>query len=122
MGKEEAAADFTVIITDKFVRVEYPGSYLRQVSWSDIQMIKLVTTDEGAFELDFWLVLLGKKGRCSIPLGAEGYEEVYDIVSAYKGFDVEVVKEAKTCLENEEFLVWAKKSRKEEPGKMYHPA
>jgi hypothetical protein len=112
-----AEAQFKVIITDKYVKVEHPGSYLRQVSWNDIRMIKVVTTDEGPHDPDFWLALLGKKGRCAIPLGARGYKKVYSIVSKYEGFDFGAVKEAMTCVDNEEFVVWEKSAGKRKGAK-----
>jgi hypothetical protein len=116
---KNAALEFTVIITDKFIKVEHPGSYIRQVSWKDIQTIKLVTTDEGPHDLDMWLALLGKKGRCVIPLGAKGYNKVYRMVSKYKGFDFGNAKEAMTCLDNEEFVLWTKKHAKRKPVKLF---
>jgi hypothetical protein len=112
---KDAAAEFTVIITEKIVKVVHPGSYLRQVSWKDIQTIKLITTDEGPHDLDMWLALLGKRGRCVIPLGAKGYNKVYRMVSKYKGFDFEHAKQAMTCLDNEEFVLWTKKHAKRKP-------
>jgi hypothetical protein len=114
---KKPANEFKVIITEKFVKVEHPGSYLRQVSWTDIQTIKAVTTDEGPHELDFWLALIGKRGRCVIPLGARGYNKVYRIVSKYRGFDFENAKAAMTCLDNEEFVLWTKKHARRKPVK-----
>ncbi|MFL9483394.1 hypothetical protein ACI6Q2_11500 [Chitinophagaceae bacterium LWZ2-11] len=96
--------DYKVTITDEFVTVEYPET--EQVMWEDIQEIKLINTDAGPWQIDIWLSLSGKEGKCLIPMEAKGYDEVYEIVSKYEGFNFENVGRSMTCTDNAEFLLW----------------
>lgn len=52
-------------------------------------MIKILNTDQGPWLPDVWLVLIGKDDGCMIPYGAKGFDEIYDIVSKYNGFNFE---------------------------------
>jgi hypothetical protein len=100
--------DFKVTITDIFVRVEHPERKTEQVLWENIEQIKLINTDEGPWMPDVWLALLGKEDGCLIPQGAKGFEEVYDIVSKYDGFNFENAIKSMSCADNAEFQLWTK--------------
>ena len=101
--------DYTVTITDKFIRVEHPRRKTEQVLWENIQQIKLINTDQGPWSRDVWLALLGNEDGCLIPQGAKGYNEVYDIVSKYEGFNFDNVIKSMACACNNEFDLWTKK-------------
>ena len=88
MNPEEA---YTVTITETYIRVEHPEKKSGQVRWDNISEIKLINTDEGPWLPDVWLALSDNEGACLIPQSAKGYDEVYDIVSKYEGFDFENV-------------------------------
>jgi hypothetical protein len=103
--------DFTVTITDIFIRVEHPERKTEQVAWAGIELIKLINTDEGPLLPDIWLTLLGHNEGCSIPQGAKGYDEVYDIVSKYEGFSFDNVIKSMTCTDNAEFELWRKENK-----------
>ena len=96
-------------ITDKFIRVEHPRRKTEQVLWENIQQIKLINTDQGPWSPDVWLALLGNEDGCLIPQGAKGYNEVYDIVSKYEGFNFDNVIKSMACACNNEFDLWTKK-------------
>ncbi len=98
--------DFIVTITDEFVKVEHPDLKISQIHWSNIEHIKLVNTDDGPFLPDVWLMLIGENEQCIIPQGAKGYNEVYDIVTKYDGFDFENVIKSMLCTDNAEFDLW----------------
>ena len=99
---------YTVTITAEYVRVEHPKLKTEQIAWTDIEIIKLINTDEGPFAPDIWLTLIGKSSGCMIPQGAKGYEEVYEIVSKYENFDFQKVGESMTCTDNRDFILWEK--------------
>ncbi|MEO6254913.1 MAG: hypothetical protein ABIO79_16500 [Ferruginibacter sp.] len=101
--------DYVVTITGTNIRVEHPERETEQVMWDNIQEIKLINTDEGPWLPDVWLALIGKEDGCIIPLGTKGYNEVYDIVSKYEGFNFENVTNSMRCTDNAEFPLWAKK-------------
>ena len=112
-GKPKQPEDyFLVSITDVMVGVEHPQRKKEEVKWADIETIKIITTDQGPSHPDVWLALLGSETGCLIPQGSKGYDEIYDRVSAYEGFDFENVIKAMGCTDNQEFLVWAKNKTK----------
>lgn len=96
-------------ITDEYIKVTHPGQPEEKINWSEIEEIKLINTDEGPFLPDVWMVLIGSDKGCSIPQGSKGWDDVYDIVSKYKGFDFDNVIKSATCTDNAEFSVWSKK-------------
>jgi hypothetical protein len=99
---------FKVTITDEGVVVEHPKRKTEQIKWANITSIRIMTTDQGPFQPDVWLALLGSDSGCLIPQGAKGYEEVYNIVSKYDRFDFENVIKAMSSSDNQEFLVWTR--------------
>ena len=101
--------DYIVTITEKDIKVEHPERKTEQISWEDIQSIKLINTDDGPWLPDVWLALLGNGTGCLIPRGAKGFDEVYDIVSKYDGFNFENFIKSMSCSDNAEFDLWAKK-------------
>lgn len=98
--------DFTVTITDSFVRVEHPNRKTEEIFWEDINEIKFINTDGGPFTIDIWLALIGNNSGCLIPQGTQGCKKVYDIVSKYDGFDFENVIKSMSSANNEQFLLW----------------
>jgi hypothetical protein len=99
---------FTVTITDELVKVEHPKRKTEQIKWADIDNIKIITTDQGPFQPDVWIALLGSETGCLIPQGAKGHDEVYNIVSKYERFNFENVIKAMSSTDNQEFLVWTR--------------
>lgn len=102
-------SEFVVTVTSDFVRVEHPSITTQNIFWSDLNEVSIITTDEGPLNPDVWLVLKGDVGGCRIPQGCTGYDSVYDIVSAYDGFDFDEVIKAMTSTDNNEFLLWQRK-------------
>ena len=100
---------YITTVTDKYVRVEHPRREPEEIQWQEINEIRLVITDEGPFAPDIWLLLIGEINGCSIPHGSKGFDQVYDIVSKYDGFDFEKVGKSMTTAENEQFLLWTRK-------------
>jgi hypothetical protein len=106
--RKQPEDDFIVTITDASVKVEYPAWPTEEIPWNDIQTIKLINTDAGPVLPDIWLVLASDKGKCIIPHGSKGFDEVYERVSKYEGFDFENFGKSMTCTDNAEFILWLK--------------
>ena len=70
--------------------------------------VLLMNTDRGPWQPDVWLTLIDKNGRCLIPQDAKGFDEVYDIVSKYDGFNFENAGKSISCTDNAVFLLWQK--------------
>jgi hypothetical protein len=101
-------SEYNVTITDDFVRVEHPSESTVNIFWRDLQEITIVTTDEGPFNADVWLVLKGAAGMIRIPQGNPGYDTVYERVSTLDGFNFQGVIDAMMSTENNEFVLWKK--------------
>lgn len=107
-NKSQPEDEFTVTISDESITVEHLKRKTEKVEWSNIREIKLINTDSGPWLPDVWLALIGDNDGCLIPQGAKGYDEVYEIVSKYEGFDFENVIKSMSCTENAEFKLWNK--------------
>jgi len=52
---------------------------------------------------------LSEEDSCLIPQGAKGFDNVYDAVSKYNGFNFENFIKSMSCTDNAEFDLWTKK-------------
>lgn len=97
---------YIVTITDDIVSVYHPKSSNELVRWKDIHTVLLINTDEGPWLPDVWLTPIDDNGKCMIPQGAKGFDQVYDIVSKFDGFDFESAIKSMSCTDNARFLLW----------------
>ena len=95
-------------ITNSYVKVTHPERKDESINWNEIEEIPLINTDEGPFLPDVWLLLKGNGKGCRIPQGSEGWNQVYNIVSKYDGFNFENVISSASCTDNKVFNVWRK--------------
>jgi hypothetical protein len=101
---------YTVTITDELVKVEHPKREVESILWNDIHTILLVNTNEGPLLPDVWLTLVGDNSGCTIPQGSKGFEDVYEIISKYDGFNFDNFIKSMSCTDNKEFLLWTNNS------------
>ena len=106
--KNQPEEEFKVTITKESIIVEHPKRSTEKVEWNNIKKIMLINTDSGPWLPDVWLALIGDHDGCLIPQGAEGYDEVYEVVSKYEGFNFENVIKSMACTTNAEFKLWNK--------------
>ena len=105
-SQKQAEDYYETEITDSYVKVTHPNRKEEQISWIEVEEIKLINTDEGPFLPDVWMLLIGNGKSCSIPQGSEGWNKVYNIVSKYEGFNFENVIKSASCTDNEIFELW----------------
>ena len=103
--------EFMVTLNDLFVQVSYPEGKINKIYWNDIMEIKLINTIAGPVLPDIWLVLIGKEEVCIIPHGARRFNEVYEVISKYDGFNFDNFGNSMTCTDNAEFRLWTKNIR-----------
>lgn len=109
--KRKEPEDYYVVKLDEFkVSVEHKKFGREEVYFENLTEINLINTDEGPWLPDIWLDLVSVDSKCRIPQGAHGYEEVFDKVSKYDGFDFGNVIKSNTCTDNRTFNLWNKKS------------
>ena len=107
-NRRQPEDDFKITISNTSIKVEHPRRKTEEVRIAGIVEIKLINTDTGPAALDLWLALIGEGDGCLIPHGAEGFEEVFDIITAFEGFNLENFIAAMACTENAEFELWKK--------------
>jgi hypothetical protein len=69
--KPEPEELYQVTLTDESVTVKHPASAAQTILWKDIEVIKLINTDEGPALPDVWLTLIGANNHCMIPPGVQ---------------------------------------------------
>ncbi|WP_375580333.1 hypothetical protein ABWH96_04660 [Marivirga tractuosa] len=104
--KKQPEDYYDIAVTQEYIKVEHPERKTGQINWNDIDEIVVVTTDEGPFLPDFWLVLLGKDNSCSLPQGAPKYDEVFEIISMYEGFNFDEYIKSVSSVEKARFELW----------------
>jgi hypothetical protein len=106
--KPQPEDQYIVTITEETVSVYHPKWSNELVHWKNIHTALLINTDKGPWLPDVWLTLIDDNGKCMIPQGAIGFEQVYDIVSKFDGFDFENALKSMSCTDNAEFLLWTR--------------
>jgi hypothetical protein len=104
--KSQPEDSYIVTITSESLSVDHPKWPMGSVNWRDVHTVLLINTDKGPWLPDVWLTLIGNNEKCMIPQGAAGFEEVYDIVAKYDGFNFENAIKSMSCTDNAEFLLW----------------
>lgn len=106
--RTEPEDKFKVSVTSQFIQVEHPQRPTEKIEWEAILEIRMINTDQGPWLPDVWLGLFGRNTKCLIPHGAKGYDEIFEIVLKYNGFDFEAYFNSMTCADNKQFILWQK--------------
>lgn len=80
------------------------------VLWSELTEVDIVTTDGGPFTDDLVWVLLGERGGCLVPSGAQGASELLARLQQLPNFDNMAVIAAMGSTDNARFLVWQRQA------------
>lgn len=107
-SKKQPEDYYEITISKEYVKVEHPNRKTEQIKWNDIEEIAIITTDEGPFLPDVWLILTGKTKGCSLPLGAPKFDDVYNAISKFEGFNFEEFIKSMGSAENKRFELWKK--------------
>lgn len=71
-------SEFRVVITTEEVACEHPKRKREAIRWTEIVRVWYVTTSQGPWLPDEWLLFEGKVGGCSVPTEAQGFERIWD--------------------------------------------
>lgn len=85
------------------------GMMRDEIALDQISEIAVVTTDEGPFVDDVFVVLKGAQNEITIPQEAENFEALFDVFKKFEGFNYEEFIEAMSSTENAECVCWQKK-------------
>jgi len=79
---------YKLVITEEEIVCEHPMRKRESIRWADVDRIWYITTSDGPFAPDEWLVLDGAKGGCSFPTEADGFKQIWDeLKRRFDGFD-----------------------------------
>lgn len=78
----------------------------QSVRWEDLQEVGILTTDQGPGVEDVYWILLGTEGRCTVPGGAEGMNEMLIRLQQLPGFNNGAVIQAMGSTTNNKFVCW----------------
>jgi hypothetical protein len=97
---------YVVRLSESGVSCTNPEGATESVTWADLRQVEIVTTDQGPFFPDVFLVLHGSKADCVVPQGATGDRELFERLQQLPSFRNEVVIEAMSSTDNRRFLCW----------------
>ena len=99
-------SEWIVTMTNEGVSCTRPDGRVESVKWSDLNLVAIVTTDDGPFSPDVFLLLTGEESGCAIPLGGSGADELLKKLQALPGFDNSAVIKAMCSTDNNRFICW----------------
>lgn len=93
---------------DDGVSLERSGRALGTVAWRDLVAVEFVTTDEGPFSEDVFLVLHDGGPGFVVPQGAEDFGALLERLQKLPGFENRAVIDAMGSTENARFPCWSR--------------
>lgn len=104
-GTPKVESEFRVIITTEEVACEHPKRKREAIRWTEVVRVSYVTTSQGPWLPDEWLLFEGKVGGCSVPTEAQGLEKIWDELKVrFPGFDYRPIIEGGT--DDAKYLCW----------------
>jgi hypothetical protein len=100
----------TVQIDDTGV-LRVDGSIREHILWSDIDQIRIITTDDGPYGEDVYFALSDSQGKgCLVPHDAAVRTQLLEeLQSRFPGLDNDAVIRAMGSTSNNSFLVWERR-------------
>lgn len=96
----------TVTFNEEVITCQRPSGLVETVKWADLQMIMIMTTEDGPAVNDvFWVFEAGNSG-CVVPSDADGMERLLIRLQQLPGFDNESVLTAMASTTNQQFVCW----------------
>lgn len=82
------ACAYRLAISDDEVACEHPVRPGESIRWDDVIRVWFVTTSDGPWLPDAWILLEGEQGGCSFPTEAVGFGEILaEFKRRFAGFD-----------------------------------
>jgi hypothetical protein len=78
LPKPQSSSWYRLVVTSEEIACEHPKRPRESIRWEDVQRIWYVTTSDGPWFPDEWLLLDGEHGGCSFPTEASGFDRVWD--------------------------------------------
>ena len=102
---------YVVTLSDHEITCRHPDGLVEAVPWDELRAVLLETNDQRPFAIDVFWILVGQRGGCVIPQGAEGEAGLLERLQALEGFDSDAVIQAMMSTANQRFLCWQRSER-----------
>lgn len=99
-------ANWIVTVSDVEISCRRPNGEIESVTWDDLKIVVIETTDEGPYAPDVFWYLAGEKSGCVVPNGATGEEEMLKHLQLLPNFDNEALISAMSSTDNNKFVCW----------------
>jgi len=107
LPRREFSSEYRVTVTGDCVACEHPERKRESIRWGEIRCVSVVTTSDGPWRPDMWLLLEGEATGCSIPTDAKGFDALFDQLSArFPDFDFKPFIEACGSVDDRRYVCW----------------
>jgi hypothetical protein len=90
LPKPKVTCDYRLLITKEEVACEHPKRPRESIRWDDVNRIWYVTTSDGPWLPDQWILLEEEHEGCSFPTEATGFDGMWDeLKQRFADFDYE---------------------------------
>ncbi len=105
-----------VLCNDTGLEVIHPNGDIESAKWDEIIKVSVITTSQGPIMDDVFLVIFKREKGCLVPSEAIGYNDVFEKVSKFDGFNFTKYIEAMSSSSDNEFVCWQKTIRDKGTG------
>ena len=95
-----------VTVSEQGISCMRPNGIVESLTWDDLEVVAIETTDEGPFVADVFWFLAGETSGCVVPLGATGEDIMLKRLQTLPGFDNETLTKAMSSTSNARFVLW----------------
>jgi hypothetical protein len=89
-SRSQVSSEYRLLITQDEAACEHPKRPRESIRWEEVTRIWYVTTSDGPWYPDQWILLEGDNVGCSFPTEAIGFDAMWDVFKQrFAGFDYE---------------------------------
>ena len=100
---------YRLTITANEIACEHPKRDRETIRWEAVTEIRLVTTSDGPWQPDVWLLFVGDSQGCSIPTEAKDFDKLWpELKQRFPGLDYQALIAAGTT--ESQKTIWKKGS------------
>lgn len=99
---------WVVTVSENEISCVRPNGIVESLTWDELEVVAIETTDEGPFVADVFWLLAGATSGCVVPLGATGEDLMLKRLQTLPGFDNETLTKAMSSTSNARFVLWRK--------------
>ncbi len=105
--KSKSEQEPFITVTDSNVICSYPSlNKTERISWANIDSVAVITTDEGPYICDVFILISDNNGGVAIPQDNDVCQTILDRIFKLPGFDFALFTTAMGSTENKKFNVW----------------